>query len=554
MSKTGLPQGVPTDEDGVAWGTPTNPFAISATLVATTFLSVGANGAPIPADTNQVGGEDASGNLQPVQVLPTAPAGTERGLITRNIPSGTQSVTGTGTAGAPVAGVMSVQGVPGGTAIPVSGTFSDPAVGLNGAAAPTSSNQVGGFDGGGLLRATQVLAAAPAGTEQALVTRNIPSGTQAVSAPGGAALALDATLTSGAAKAMVTGTGTAGAPAAGVVTVQGIASGTVIPVSGDSSDNSANSTAKVPTIPARSNAAAPTWTEGNQVPLSVDLAGALRTSTTFSGTATVAGNKTNNAAAPGATNVGSLVALANAAAPSWTEGNQVLASVDLSGSQRTRGVLTNNNAAPGATNIGVLPALANKEQPTNTEGNQVLNSVDLSGNQRIRGPSIATYSLATARFTPAATATDVFILNGSATKTVKVTRIILSGNRTADANEINYNIVKRSTANTGGTSATATNVPLDSNSAAATAVGKSYTANPAALGTAVGTVDNRAVTMPQSNTPLQPAYVCLWEFGSLFESPIVLRGTAEGVAINLEGAALAAGATDFQVTVYWTEE
>ncbi len=41
-------------------------------------------------------------------------------------------------------------------------------------------------------------------------------------------------------------------------------------------DNSTNSTAKVPIIAARANASAPTWTEGNQVPLSVDTSGALR--------------------------------------------------------------------------------------------------------------------------------------------------------------------------------------------------------------------------------------------------------------------------------------
>lgn len=48
----------------------------------------------------------------------------------------------------------------------------------------------------------------------------------------------------------------------------------------------------------------------------------------------MAGNKTNNAAPPGATNGGSLDALANAATPSWTEGNQVAHSVDLAGSMR----------------------------------------------------------------------------------------------------------------------------------------------------------------------------------------------------------------------------
>lgn len=48
----------------------------------------------------------------------------------------------------------------------------------------------------------------------------------------------------------------------------------------------------------------------------------------------VAGNKTNNNAAPAAIQLGVLPTIANAAAPSWTEGNQVLESSDLSGNQR----------------------------------------------------------------------------------------------------------------------------------------------------------------------------------------------------------------------------
>ena len=41
-------------------------------------------------------------------------------------------------------------------------------------------------------------------------------------------------------------------------------------------DNSTNSSLKTPVLPARANAAAPAWTEGNQVPLSVDLLGNQR--------------------------------------------------------------------------------------------------------------------------------------------------------------------------------------------------------------------------------------------------------------------------------------
>lgn len=58
------------------------------------------------------------------------------------------------------------------------------------------------------------------------------------------------------------------------------------------------------------------------------------------GTFTVAGNKTNNNAAPGATNVGALVGIANAAAPTYTEGDQVLLSTDLAGNLRITGSIS----------------------------------------------------------------------------------------------------------------------------------------------------------------------------------------------------------------------
>lgn len=92
-------------------------------------------------------------------------------------------------------------------------------------------------------------------------------------------------------------------------------------------DNSTNSTFKAPVIPATANAAAPSWTEGRQAPLSVDLSGNLRTSSTPATGA--ADNSTNSTAKTPV-----LVGTANAAAPSWTEGRQVPASTDLAGNLR----------------------------------------------------------------------------------------------------------------------------------------------------------------------------------------------------------------------------
>lgn len=71
----------------------------------------------------------------------------------------------------------------------------------------------------------------------------------------------------------------------------------------------------------------------------------IGTLTSITNTVNVAGVKTNNNAVPGATNVGALTCLANAAAPTWTEGDLVLCSSDLSGNQRI--VLSGGTAVIG---------------------------------------------------------------------------------------------------------------------------------------------------------------------------------------------------------------
>lgn len=60
--------------------------------------------------------------------------------------------------------------------------------------------------------------------------------------------------------------------------------------------------------------------------------------------ATVSGSKTNNAAVPGATNLGTLPAVANAAAPTLTETFQTALSVDLSGNLRTSTTIAANSS------------------------------------------------------------------------------------------------------------------------------------------------------------------------------------------------------------------
>lgn len=107
-----------------------------------------------------------------------------------------------------------------------------------------------------------------------------------------------------------------------------------------------------------SGAGIPRVTVSSDSSLSASVTGTV-TANAGTGTFTTAGAKTNNNAAPGATNLGTLPALANAAAPTWVEGNQVSLSTDLSGDLRvvdTAGVTS--STALGALNAACTTAVS----------------------------------------------------------------------------------------------------------------------------------------------------------------------------------------------------
>jgi hypothetical protein len=164
------------------------------------------------------------------------------------------------------------------------------------------------------------------------------------------------------------------------------------------------------------------------------------------------------------------------------------------------------------------------------------------------------YRAASGSFTPAATATDLITISGSATKTIRVFSIEVFMTATALA-DANFFLIKRSAANTGGTSTAKTIVPLDSNFAAGTAVVTVYTANPTALGAAVGTISTASVLVggTTSVTAAQLGYT----FNLMspnFPSGVVLRGTSQLLALNFNGAAVPTGGAIQGVNIMWTEE
>lgn len=150
----------------------------------------------------------------------------------------------------------------------------------------------------------------------------------------------------------------------------------------------------------------------------------------------------------------------------------------------------------------------------------------------------------------AATATDIVTLTGSATKLIQVTFVQCSGISSGTATTADLALVKRTTANTGGTFTSAAISQFDSKSPAPTAVFKSYTANPTGLGTASGVLSALKLNLPVTTT--SNALATTWSMTDFpYTYPVVLRGVGESLAINGNATLPAA---NIDCTINWTEQ
>ena len=159
-----------------------------------------------------------------------------------------------------------------------------------------------------------------------------------------------------------------------------------------------------------------------------------------------------------------------------------------------------------------------------------------------------TYSACAGPFAAAGSPTDVFTITGSASKTIRITRISFSGTQTTGAMR-DVLIIKRSTANTGGTSIAPNRVPHDSSFPASTATVRYYTANPSALGTAVGTIRSQKVFI---GAPAALSREFCIDWGPRNSQAPILRGTGEVLAINLNG--VTSTGNSLNISIEWTEE
>ena len=174
-----------------------------------------------------------------------------------------------------------------------------------------------------------------------------------------------------------------------------------------------------------------------------------------------------------------------------------------------------------------------------------------------------TYSQAMANLVVASSPTTYWQLCGSASSTVRVTRITIGGRQTTAAHA-DFQLLKTSTAATGGTiasgqpfaSAAVVGVPYDASSAAGTALVTAWTANPT-VGTPVvtsagwvwaGQIFLGNLTTTQSNAQT------VWNAGDHPGSAIVLRGAAQCLAISSAVGTGPGSGNLMDITEEWTEE
>jgi len=158
------------------------------------------------------------------------------------------------------------------------------------------------------------------------------------------------------------------------------------------------------------------------------------------------------------------------------------------------------------------------------------------------------YCASTPVFTTAASATDIFNFKGSSTKTVYIRKIIWKQASIVTGGSFNVYLLKRSTANSGGTSSAITAIPLDSNFSSATASGVYYTANPT-TGASLGGIAHVFLYVNSA----APSYAYTLFDSTKGGAPIVLRGTSESVSVNYNGVTDPMG-TGAVVDIEWSEK
>src|SRR5271170_7377506 len=307
------------------------------------------------------------------------------------------------------------------------------------------------------------------------------------------------------------------------------------------------------------NTALPTLTNGQAGTLQLDAKGQQFIDLNYY-VGSPLGAGANYGTSPGAVNVMGVNAfVTNTVAENITQiaGSAVVTSA--TGVQKV-GVVGNAGAIFDAV-IGAGTAAANMVHTggvytstalTLTSGQSGALQSDTAGNQYVNTEGRkASYRVGVIGGTPISSATNkpTWSVTGSATKTVRITRIRLTATAaTGTAADIS---LQRYSALSGGTSASqAANVAkLDTNDGAQTAVVNTWSAA-ATTGTQAGIFSTERYEIITASVSVNPGYI-EWDFSDKNARALVLRGTSDFIGVVIT----AVGTTPvYDVWVEWTEE
>ena len=166
-----------------------------------------------------------------------------------------------------------------------------------------------------------------------------------------------------------------------------------------------------------------------------------------------------------------------------------------------------------------------------------------------------TYGAISVGLVPAASATDIFCISGSASKTVTVRRILISGSA-GTAITTPFVLLRRVSLDTGGTPATGIALPVagrfSSINAAATAVLTAYTANPTINDSSPTYVAAVAVSVPVTTSQALFTELIFGSRIDAYDQGLDLRGAAQQLCLNLNAASISSGV--LAISIEWIEQ
>lgn len=206
--------------------------------------------------------------------------------------------------------------------------------------------------------------------------------------------------------------------------------------------------------------------------------------------------------------------------------------------------------APGATNARVrVSAFTSGSSNGTTRATEALSNIQFT--MKLDGCKW-TYSVGITGLVTVTGATDVFTITGATGVVTRILEASASLTIQTAAQYVDIQIIKRTTANTGGTSSNPAISRHDPQAPAPSSVVAAYTANPGALGTSQGVVDTRRVFAALTGTAALSPGAATFQFGrGPGEQAEVLRAATDVLAINLNAPANA-GTGDFSFR--FTEE